>query len=162
MRDAPELLERARELTGRRLRKVRLFTDTTDFIEPWSWATFWKWRGAASCSRAPNTRGASAWTSKPKYWVKRAVDWEDGSAKIIKLEFFEEFDISRGGIKVRCFRSPAKEARILAMVRGNPNFMQGVTLRDESGNLVRVLERIHGGPSGSTPPEVGMRPPGVF
>ncbi|MCF8066759.1 MAG: hypothetical protein K9K36_16020, partial [Desulfarculaceae bacterium] len=69
-----------------------------------------------------------------------------GSAKIIKLVFFEEFDMALGEITVRCYRSPAKEARILTLVQGNPNFMQGVTLLDTAGNQVRVLERIHGGP----------------
>ncbi len=145
MRDAPELLERARELTGRSLRKVRLVTDTTNFMNL-ELGDVLEIEGRRFVLKGTEYEGRFGLEEQPKYWVKRAVDWDDGSAKIIKLEFFEEFDISRGGIRVRCYRSPAKEARILALVKGNPNFMQGVTMRDEAGNLVRVLERIHGGP----------------
>ena len=53
---------------------------------------------------------------EPKYWVRRAIDLTDGSTKILKLVFHEEFDIKIGEIKVKCFRSPPpiiKKARSL-------------------------------------------------
>lgn len=145
MRDAPELLPRAQELTGRRLKQVRLFTDTTEFmnLEP---GDVLELEGRRFVLKGSEYEGRFGLDEQPKYWVKRALDWEDGSAKIIKLVFFEEFNMALGGFTVRCYRSPSKEARILALVRGNPNFMQGESLRDTAGNQVRVLERIHGGP----------------
>jgi hypothetical protein len=33
---------------------------------------------------------------------------------------------------------------VLDLVRGDPHFMQGVTARDEKGNLVRIIDRIQG------------------
>jgi hypothetical protein len=145
VREAPELLERARELTGRRLKQVRLITDTTEFmnLEP---GDVLELQGRRYVLKGSEYEGRFGLDEQPKYWVKRALDWEDGSPKIIKLVFYEEFDMSLGEITVRCYRSPSKEGRILALVQGNPNFMQGITLRDAAGNQVRVLDRIHGGP----------------
>ncbi|MCB2193469.1 MAG: hypothetical protein KQI62_17980 [Deltaproteobacteria bacterium] len=145
MREAPELLERARELTRRRLKKVRLVTDTTEFmqLEP---GDVLELEGRRFVLKGSEYEGRFGLDEQPKYWVKRALDWEDGSSKIIKLVFYEEFDMALAGFTLRCYRSPSKEGRILALVKGNPNFMQGFTLRDAVGNQVRVLERIHGGP----------------
>lgn len=81
---------------------------------------------------------------EPKYWVRRAIDLSDGATRIIKLEFHEEFRTSIGGIEIRRFRSPRKEARILDAVRGHPHFMQGSWALDAAGNNVRVLEYIRG------------------
>ncbi len=79
-----------------------------------------------------------------KFWVKRAIDLEDGSAKIIKLVFHEKFTAHIGAIQFECFRSPRKEARILERVADHPNFMNGFSREDEQGNIVRVLDFIHG------------------
>ena len=79
-----------------------------------------------------------------KYWVKHAIDLEEGLPCIIKLVFFEKFACCIGGIEFDCFRSPLKEARILELVRGHKNFMQGFSVTDEKDNLVRILEVIHG------------------
>jgi hypothetical protein len=81
---------------------------------------------------------------EPKYWVRRAVDLTDGSTRIIKLVFHEEFETTVGGIAIRCFRSPKKEARILDLVAGHKNFMHGQWIHDSAGNNVRILEYIHG------------------
>ncbi|MBI5502772.1 MAG: protein kinase [Deltaproteobacteria bacterium] len=81
---------------------------------------------------------------QPKYWVKRAVDLATGVEKIVKLVFLEQFDLPFGGRRVRCFRSPAKEARLLDVVRGHPQFMAGSSVRDRVGNLVRVIDFIPG------------------
>ncbi len=79
-----------------------------------------------------------------KFWVKRAVDLENGQRKIIKLVFFEAFTANIGGIAFDCFRSPRKEARILEKVAGHPHFMQGFAAADSRGNIIRVLDFIYG------------------
>ncbi|GAB6125711.1 protein kinase family protein [Humidesulfovibrio idahonensis] len=80
----------------------------------------------------------------PKFWVKRCTELETGQYRILKLEFQETFDQHIGPLTITCHRSAAKEARILRLVAGDPRFMQGVTFKDERGNLVRVLERVQG------------------
>jgi hypothetical protein len=80
----------------------------------------------------------------PKFWVKRCVELESGQYRILKLEFQETFDQHIGPLTISCHRSAAKEARILRIVAGDPRFMQGQGIRDERGNLVRVLERVAG------------------
>jgi hypothetical protein len=80
----------------------------------------------------------------PKFWVKRVIDTANGEPKIIKLAFFEQFMSSLGGVKIHCFRSPDKESRVLELTRGNPLFMQGMTLRDSRNNNIRVLDIIRG------------------
>lgn len=81
---------------------------------------------------------------QPKYWVLGAIDMETGIKKILKAEFHEEFHVHIGIFKIRCFRSSEKEARVLELVRGDPRFMQGITLKDARGDLVRVLDIIKG------------------
>ena len=79
-----------------------------------------------------------------KFWVKRAIDLEDGSLKIMKLVFYESFMSHIGNIEFERFRSPEKEARILDLVSGHKNFMHGYSIRDEKGNLIRILDFIDG------------------
>jgi hypothetical protein len=81
-----------------------------------------------------------------KFWVKRSIDLTDGSRKILKLVFYEKFMANIGGIPWECFRSPKKEARILKLVAGHKNFMQGYAVEDDNGNVVRVLDVINGKP----------------
>ena len=81
---------------------------------------------------------------QPKYWVKKTIDMADGSIRLLKLVFFEEFIAHVGPIRIRCFRSPSKESSVLDMVRGDVRFMQGMTLTDAVQNEVRVIDFIHG------------------
>lgn len=81
---------------------------------------------------------------QPKFWVKRAIDLYSGKIKIIKLVFHEKFNARVGNIVFECIRSPRKEARILDLVQGHPNFMHGFSARDSAGNIVRVIEYIPG------------------
>lgn len=81
---------------------------------------------------------------EPKYWVKRAIDLMTGESRILKLVFYENFEITLGRLKVTCYRNPEKEARVLELVRGDTRFMQGHGTLDEAGNLVRVIEIIRG------------------
>ena len=80
----------------------------------------------------------------PKFWVKRAEEIETGERKFIKLTFFESFGTSIGGVKIRCFRNPAKEGKILELVKNHPSFMHGEAYQDTKGNVVRVLKVVHG------------------
>lgn len=80
----------------------------------------------------------------PKFWVKRALDLDTNEKKILKLSFFESFNTSFGGVKIRCFRDPEKEAEILKCVRRHPNFMQGTARKDDKNNIVRILDIVRG------------------
>lgn len=80
----------------------------------------------------------------PKFWVKKAIHRESGEKKIIKLSYFESFDVTMGGVKIRCFRNPDKEGEILELAKGNPQFMQGKAFRDAKGNNIRVLDVVPG------------------
>ena len=80
----------------------------------------------------------------PKFWVKRAIDSDTGEKKILKLSFLESFETHFGNVSVRCFRDPKKEADILELVKDHPYFMHGKTLRDEKGNIIRVLDIVPG------------------
>jgi hypothetical protein len=60
------------------------------------------------------------------------------------MVFYERFVTRVGDIEFECFRSPKKEARILKLVDTHSNFMHGVSVEDEKGNLVRILDYIYG------------------
>ncbi len=81
---------------------------------------------------------------QPKYWVFSVIDMESGKQKIIKTEFNEEFMAHIGIFKVRCYRSPDKEGKVLDIVKGDERFMQGYSAYDEKGNNVRVIDYIKG------------------
>nr|MBL0700706.1 protein kinase [Desulfobacterales bacterium] len=70
----------------------------------------------------------------PKFWVKRVIDTETNERKIIKLVFHETFETTLGGVKIKCFRDPEKEADILKLVEQHPFFMHGTSTRDSEGN----------------------------
>ncbi len=122
--------------------KGRLFEDTTNFLsidcgdEILIDGKRYKVTGHAREGRFGMT--------DPKFWVKLAQDSETGEKKIIKLAFFETFEISLGGVKIHCFRSPDKEAEILETVKTHSHFMQGESFRDPKGNNIRVLDLVRG------------------
>jgi hypothetical protein len=80
----------------------------------------------------------------PKFWVKRVVDSATGERKFIKLTFFESFETSIGSVKIRCFRNPSKEGKILELVKDHPSFMHGDAHLDAKGNVVRILNAVRG------------------
>jgi len=80
----------------------------------------------------------------PKFWVKNAIDLEDGSRKIVKLSFKEFFSSRIGSRNFEWIRSSEKESYLLELTRGDMRFMQGYTLIDTAGNRVRVIDRIKG------------------
>jgi len=138
-----------RELASRWLpdhqvpRKFLIHTDTTDFFRV-------EYGDVIMLGKSPYLVRHNAKETRDgmeddvKHWVKRAVDLLDGSLKIIKLVFFEKFTTTISGVQFECFRSPQKEARVLQMVSGHKNFMQGHSAEDEKGNLLRVIDYIHG------------------
>jgi hypothetical protein len=81
---------------------------------------------------------------EPKFWVKRVVDLESGEKKLMKLSYLEDFNTKIGPVSIRCFRNPAKEAEILDLVKNHPQFMQGVSYKDDRDNVIRILDIIHG------------------
>ena len=81
---------------------------------------------------------------QPKYWVFDAIDLATGDEKIIKMVFHEEFNVRIGVFKIKCFRSPEKEARVLELTLGDKRFMQGYTVKDDKGNLIRIIDYIKG------------------
>ena len=138
-----DLKRQAEELLGNKLDRVRLLEDTTQFMEL-DRGDVLELDGRRYLITGVAYEGRFGLDEEPKHWVKRALDFGDGAQKLIKLVFFEEFDLPIGELKVRCYRSPSKEARILELVRGRPQFMQGITFLDKSGNQVRVLDRVPG------------------
>jgi hypothetical protein len=90
-----------------------------------------------------------------KFWVKRARHLLTGEVKILKWVFKERFRARIGDLVFECVRSPQKEARILELVRGRPEFMQGETVLDSSGNQLRILDYIRGKTLGQHTLEMG-------
>lgn len=79
-----------------------------------------------------------------KFWVKRSIDLLTGEVRILKWVFREFFHARIGNLVFECVRSPQKEARILELVRGRPDFMQGRTVKDSAGDPLRILDYIRG------------------
>lgn len=125
--------------------RIRLHTDTTDFYRV-EYGDVLLLNGRPYLIRQNAKELRFGLDDEPKHWVKNAIDLEDGGRKVIKLVFYEKFSSTIGGITFECFRSPRKEARILDLVKGRKNFMQGFSAPDEKGNTVRVLDFIYGRP----------------
>lgn len=125
--------------------RIRIHTDTTDFYRV-EYGDVLLLNGHPYLIRHNAKELRFGLDDEPKHWVKNAIDLEDGGRKVIKLVFYEKFVSTVGGITFECFRSPRKEARILDLVKGRKNFMQGFSAPDEKGNTVRVLDFIWGRP----------------
>jgi serine/threonine protein kinase len=123
--------------------RFRIHNDTTDFFRV-EYGDVVVLDGRPYLIRHNAKEGRFGVDDEVKFWVKRSIDLESGSLKIIKLVFYESFKTRIGGIEFECFRSPKKEARILDRVAGHNNFMHGYSVGDEEGNLIRVLDYIFG------------------
>lgn len=82
--------------------------------------------------------------NEPKYWVKRSTNLVTGRLQIVKLVFFEKFIQTVGDVKINFFRNPRKEATALEITADHPDYMQGHTIKDIKGNLVKIIEYIPG------------------
>ena len=118
-------------------------TDATDFFKV-DYGDVLILDGTPYLIRQNAKEGRFGLDDEEKFWVKRAIDLDTGERKIIKLVFYERFTAHVGGIAFDCFRSPKKEARILSLVKGHPNFMQGFSATDAAGNIIRVVHVIVG------------------
>jgi len=137
-----------RELASRWLPQVsgqrfKVYKDTTDYFRI-EYGDIVILDGSPFLIRHNAKEGRFGLDEEEKFWVKRSIDLRSGMTKIIKLVFFEKFIARIGGIEFECFRSPRKEARILNLVKGHPNFMQGYSVQDDHDNIVRILEFIYG------------------
>lgn len=123
---------------------VEVFTDTTDFTNIWRGHII-RLGDRDFVVEGDMREGRFGIDDQPKFWVKKALDLDTGDRKILKLVFNEEFSIRIGLLRIRCYRDPEKETRVLDAFRGDARLMQGTTLRDDRGNSVRVLDYIRGG-----------------
>ena len=98
--------------------KNRIITDTSDFtaIDNGDKIYINKKYYTVTGHASENCYGVE----DPKFWVKRVIDQEAGERKLIKLTFLESFNVTLGGIKIKCFRDPKKEGEILELVRDHP------------------------------------------
>lgn len=124
-------------------RRFRIHTDTSDFFQV-NYDDVVILKNCPYLIRHNAKEGRFGLDDEVKYWVKRAVDLEDGRRKIIKLVFYERFMTRIGDIEFECFRSPGKEARILELAAGHKNFMHGHSVKDDKKNIIRVLDFIQG------------------
>lgn len=124
-------------------RPSRVYTDTTDFTSI-DYGDVIAVEGRYFLITSYTKEGRFGVDEQIKPWVPKVVDLVTMDHYILKLEFRETFDMRLGRFAVTCYRSPEKEARILELVQGRPNFMQGETLVDAAGNLVRVLVPVAG------------------
>ncbi|MDD2463371.1 MAG: serine/threonine-protein kinase [Desulfobulbus sp.] len=138
----------ARNLANHRVtrslrRPSRVYTDTTDFTSI-DYGDVISVEGRHFLITSYTKEGRFGVDEQIKPWVPKVVDLDSMEHYILKLEFQETFAIRLGQFAVTCYRSPQKEARVLELVRGRAHFMQGRTLVDTVGNLVRVLEPVSG------------------
>jgi len=111
--------------------RFRIHTDTTDFFRV-EYGDVVVLDGNPYLIRHNAKEGRFGIEDDVKFWVKRAIDLKSGDLKILKLVFYEKFTSHIGGIAFECFRSPRKEARILDLVSGHKNFMQGYAIKDRA------------------------------
>lgn len=123
--------------------RFKVYKDTTDYFRI-EYGDIVILDGSPFLIRHNAKEGRFGLDEEEKFWVKRSIDLRSGVTKIIKLVFFEKFIARIGEIEFECFRSPRKEARILNLVKGHPNFMQGYSVQDDHDNIVRILEFIYG------------------
>ncbi len=123
--------------------KIEVFEDTSPFmsIEPGSVIRL---GGNDYFVMGHAREGRFGLDEQPKFWVKSTIDLTTGERKIIKLMFHEAFDSRVGTTVFRCVRNPQKESAILSKMRGHPHFMQGESVLDPAGNLVRIVDFVPG------------------
>ncbi len=138
------LRQRIREITGRDpSRRIQVFEDTTEFMAIDA-GHILRLNGNDYIITGHAREGRFGIDDQPKFWVKNCIDLTTGTRKVIKLVFQETFDNKVGETVYRFSRSGEKEAAVLAAMRNHPHFMQGSSVRDTAGNMVRILDFIAG------------------
>lgn len=144
MPDIEQLTERVKELTGwKYMSPVKVVTDTTQWMNI-TRGHIIRFDDDMYVVKGNATEARFGIKDQPKYWVFNTLDMKTGAPVVIKTVFYEEFHVRIGLFKMRCFRSPKKEGRVLDIVRGDDRFMQGVTRYDDNNNPVRVIDFIKG------------------
>ncbi|PKN61678.1 MAG: serine/threonine protein kinase [Deltaproteobacteria bacterium HGW-Deltaproteobacteria-15] len=138
-----ELRDRVEQYSRYPPRQIRLIRDTSQFMEI-NADDVLELDGKYYLVRGDEFEPRFGLEGDPKFWVKKAIDLSDGSSKIIKLVFHESCYMGIGEFRIRCYRSPEKEARVLDKMRDDPSFMHGTTVMDDAGNAVRIVDRIRG------------------
>jgi hypothetical protein len=113
-----------------------VFEDTTNYLYI-DRGHFIGLEGELYLVRGNEREGRFGLDEQPKFWVKRVIALSSGRRHILKLTCQEAF-------KVTCIRDGNKESEVLQRVRGDTRFMQGHSVRDSRGNLVRILDLIDG------------------
>lgn len=121
----------------------RIYTDTSDFTSI-TYGDIIHVDGRYFIVVGHTREGRFGIDSQIKPWVPKVQDLMSGERFIIKLVFHETYEVTFSQLKVRCFRSPEKEARVLELVGDNPYFMHGYSVLDEADNLVRILDIVDG------------------
>jgi len=145
MSNKTELLDKVNEMTGWNInpRHFHVFTDTTDLMRiirgnlVFIGGKYYIVKGNMHESRF-------GIDETPKYWVFDTIEMESGERKILKTVFDEEFYAHISILKIRCYRNPDKESKVLNITRNDSRFMQGYTRLDEKGNNVRIIDYIKG------------------
>ncbi len=122
---------------------LKIHTDTTDFFRV-DYNDVLILNDRPYLIRNNEKEGRFGIDEQPKFWVKRAIDLMDGSGKIIKFVFRERFRAKVGPLTFDCIRSPAKEARIIDLVSWHDHFMHGFSVTAPNGDIIRVVDVIHG------------------
>ncbi len=145
MTEKEKISEKIHELTGwvSNPARLKVVTDTSDWMSI-NRGDIIRIGGRDYVVRGNMREPRFGIDDQPKYWVFTAIDLDSGDEKIIKTVFNEEFYAHIGILKIRCYRSPDKEGKVLNLVKGDHRFMQGFTYFDEKGNNVRVIDYIRG------------------
>lgn len=140
-----ELKDRIESLSNRRVGRepLKIYEDTSSYMSIYGGCVL-RLDGNDYFVLGDTREGRFGIDDQPKVWVKYALDLTTGDQKIIKLVFYEEFEMEYGFLKLRFRRSPEKESEILESVRGYDRFMQGFTVIDVAGNHVRIIDFIRG------------------
>lgn len=137
----PRLQNHVAVRSGRR--KPRLCSDTSDFVNI-DYGDVIHVDNRYLLVVGYTKEGRFGVDEQPKQWVPKVYDLESGERYIVKLVFHETYMLTVGGLEVKCYRSPEKEAQVIELTRGNPSFMQGYSVLDDVGNLVRILDIVNG------------------
>ena len=142
--DSPQLLERASAALHRPVRGPLPIIDNAESYTAIQPGMVLRLGAADYYVLGEAKEGRFGIDDQPKLWVKYGIDLADGSRKILKLPFHEQFETHIGPVTVRLRRDPDKESRIIDLMAGDARFMQGHTVHDRHGNNIRVIDVIRG------------------
>jgi tRNA A-37 threonylcarbamoyl transferase component Bud32 len=139
------LASRIEELTGWKLNiaRLKIVTDTSDWMRI-NRGDVLRVGGQDYVIKGNMREPRFGIDDQPKLWVFSAISLADGSEKIIKTVYDEEFYAHIGFLKIRCYRSQDKESAVMESCRNDARFMQGITAYDDENNNVRIIDYIRG------------------